>query len=176
MKTIVIIIPRPSLKIFEFYAGEFGLSVKLLMESECCSEIITLLDAPLQTLERIEGKPTPQNLEIVSLEFTPEAYSFLSRISELLRRPLDDLMGAVLVESAEIIGYNLKESPQLKGGAPDSALKSWADSAKDFQLRSQKNLSPSLVQGFDCWDWCGIKNPAAAPAPMGGMESVAASA
>jgi len=176
MKTIIAKIPRQSLKVFEFYAEEFGIPVSWLMQSECCSEIITLVDAPFQVLERMDETPPPENPEIVALEFSPEAYSFLCRFSRLLRRPLDDLICWLLAASAEVIGAHLKDSPQLSEGVPDPDLKSWAKLAKEFQHRSQENLSPMLVNGVDCWDWCGIKNPAAAPNPVAAMKTGGSSA
>ena len=162
--TITTEIPSRSLKVLEFYAAEFCLPVTLLMESECCNKAACVQDDPFQMLARMDKQRPFDNRVGITLEFPPIPYAFLVRVAGLLRRPLEEMLGDFLVESAAMLAAEMSESPQISEGSPDPDLKGWARLAREYHSRARQNLAPEFGCGKkkDCWEWCGI-SPEYAP-------------
>ena len=162
MKTVTLSIPGHSLKILEFYAAEFCLPVSLLMQSECFTGAAVLNDDPFRMLERMDNQRPFKSPVEISLDFPPAPYAFLARVAELLRRPIDEMLGDFLVESADTLAFEMSQSPQISEGTPDDNLAGWADLAREYHSRARKNLAPLFGKKDDCWAGFGISPTPAA--------------
>lgn len=131
------------------------------MQSECCNEAAVLDDDPLRMLERMDSQRPFRTPVEIQLEFPPNTYSFLVRVAELLRRPLEEMLGDFLVDSADTIAFEMSRSPQISEGTPDSDLAGWADMARAYHTRARQNLTPFAEGKKDAWGWNGITPPAA---------------
>ena len=160
MKTaIAITITRKHLNTFKFYARNFGISAEAIMQREIYSQALTITDDVFGSLEYFDSHRTTEDLETISLSFSNEAFALLSRIADLLRRPLAELCQDLLGPAAAVLADYIADALKGNGIHADKHLPEWAENAAYFELAATRGKVPLDQYGFDCWKVFNIQRP-----------------
>lgn len=97
---------------FEVFAKKFQIPPEWLMQSEASLEIECFSDSCLDYMEWIEQK-TPNGKTIpVELHFCPETHLLFTRVAQLLRRSVPDLIQGLLVIAAYQIAGAMSDAEE----------------------------------------------------------------
>lgn len=160
---VTVRIPRKHLRAFEFYAGHYNVPVVHLLSSEAYGQAATLNDCTFFSLEWLERLRDTTDPVEVRLEYCPDTFAILSRAAELLRRPLDELLGDCLMSATGTIEETINDctSGKMDWEHPDKI--SHANDAVQFARLALWNRSPGseTAKCKDGWELFGLKRPEA---------------
>jgi len=159
--TVITRIPGRQLRAFEFYARHYNVPLVHLVSSEAYKQAACIDDFAFAALEWLERLRETSDLEEVRLEYCPDAYAILSRAAELLRRPLDELLGDCLMSATGVIEETIDDctSGKMEWEHPDKI--SQANDAVQFARLASWNRSPGSESAKckDGWELFGLKRP-----------------
>lgn len=159
MKTLETLLPRKHLKTFAFYADHFGLELETLLQGQLYAQAVTLTDEAFYTLSHMEAAMSDENREPIGIRFADDVHALLSRLAELLRRPVGDFAEGLLSLGAVVLADHITDALKGKGMDDDPHIRGFAEDALGFDLDARRNRSPITDEGGDCWAAFSIEKP-----------------
>lgn len=159
MKTLQTLLPRKHLKAFAFYAAEFGLPLETLLQGELYGQATTLTDDAFYTLSHMDAAMSYDHREPIELRFADDVHALLSRLAELLRRPVGELAEGLLSLGAVVLADHIAAALNGKGLDGDAHIRSFVEYALLFDIDARRNRSPITDEGFDCWTVFALEKP-----------------
>lgn len=159
MKTIKTHLAGKHLKIYAFYAEEFGLKLETLLQSDAYSQATILTDDAFWALEGMEQAMIQEDRQPFELTFSDETFALLRRIADLLHRPLGELLEGLLSAGAMCLACHIKDALNGAGLSNDPHVGQWFETAVRFDLDARRNRAPVGKDGMDCWDTFAIEKP-----------------
>lgn len=166
MRTIETQIPSKHLRTFKFYANHYEIPVNRLMECEAYEQATTINDDPLCALEFIDRLHSEEDLCSITLEFSNQISELLHKISNLLRRPLPELLQGLITQGGLSLADHIEQAFKSGGIENDSYLGAWAVDSIKFASLAKSDSSPMRIIGegkfkteIDCWSVFNITPP-----------------
>lgn len=159
-------IPRKYLRAFEFYSEYYHVDPFEVMQADAYGQAVTFTDDVFWALEFMEDCHSLEDLQEITLEFSPVVHRLLSRVAELLRRPLDELLHGLLCAAGHVLEDYTNDALE-KGGMEGPEMSFWADKAIQFARDARRDKSPMNTRGEDCWDAFRLQ-------PVGRLEGLVA--
>ncbi|MGD9419539.1 MAG: hypothetical protein Q7R22_011405 [Verrucomicrobiota bacterium JB025] len=153
--TIKTRVSRTGLRTFEFYAKQYDIPVPLLLASEFYNNAVVLADDVFGQLEWIDSSVSEEDMVPVELEIFPDAYALLERISQLLRRPLEELAEGLLRCKAGVFAEDIAEALNNEEW-PGVDMDYSADCAIEFQRHAKRNQAPGWGSSRTGWVACNL--------------------
>jgi hypothetical protein len=147
------------LRCVELVCGEYDLPIAHLLQEQAYSQAETIVDCPFATVERMDAHVEAKDTSEVVLEFCPEAHAILSRVAELLRRPLPELLHGLLDEAGWCLLSSVEEALNTPEGMHDRDIVEWADQAIAFERLAKRNKVPATRGCEDGWGSFAIERP-----------------
>ena len=154
-RSLTLEIPQKSLRVFEFYAKHYEIPISHLLQSESYGQILILTDNVFGSLQRFDSSADSTPEIGVKMEFCPDCYALPKRVSELLRRPMPELLRSCLLESADVLADYIQDA--LGGKGMDGPHMSYAaDTAISFERLARQNKTPAGAGCVDSWQWLNV--------------------
>ncbi len=137
------------LRTVEFFCDAYDLPVAQLLQEQAYGQAETIVDCPFSVLERMDDNTGTKDTSEIVLEFCPEAHAILSRVAEILRRTLSELLQGLMGEAGFSLRYSLDEALKTPDGIHDQDLEGWANQAIAFERLAKRNRVHAKRDGWD---------------------------
>lgn len=175
-KRISVTVParKVDLQVFELYAENYDVPLNRLLQCEAFAQADSFLDDPLTSLEWMDELTESTETREVTLEFCPLAHALLSRVAELLRRPMPELLQGLLAEGGDMLKRNTEDALREPEGLFSEDMESWANEAIKFERLAARDKVPNnRGDTAGGWETFGLRQPekrAASLALNGGVK------
>lgn len=153
---------------FNHLCRHYHLPLERILECEAYGQAETLTDDLFAMLEQFDDRGTPTAGHKVTLTFCADAHALLSRLAELLRRPLPELLAGLLADSGDCLQHAITDSTREPDGMDSEDIAGWADRAIQFERFARRNIAPGTHFKGSGWTTYNLTPPAVRAVKKGG--------